>query len=460
MLHPSQISDMKHKDPDMFNLFRAFEDAINQFALQMGVDPKPAHHVTPEDAIPAPQQPKSIQVVSIAGAILVLLEAGADNLPTTFYFVESSDTATFNEVTLYTLGHGLHLAVPSPAGVTYWRANCKYQMSAKSPYTVYHAAITPSGGTGSGGVTTPSIPTSSDVGALMGLASLAAGVEADEPLMIPGSRGVDGVIGRDGAGLPGPPGLDADEPDVWMLPGTPGGAGAAGAPSTVPGPTGPPGPDPEEPEFPMMIRGDRGEPGEASTVPGPMGAPGMDADPPDEPWMLPGTAGAAGAAGASIIGPPGLDADPPEEPMMIPGPRGADGAGGSGNSGSTTVDFGAFPGAGDASIAVTGQASIAAASIVRAWLQPKASADHSADEHVVETLDVYAGNIVAGTGFTIYARNTNQVNEPNRPEGFARNHRSDNSVVGNHSAYMPFKLSVGRPSPLIYGVWNVAWSWQ
>lgn len=72
--------------------------------------------------------------------------------------------------------------------------------------------------------------------------------------------------------------------------------------------------------------------------------------------------------------------------------------------GTATLDFGAFPGATDASIAVTGQSSILSGSSVEAYISPAATADHTADEHWVEALKVVAGNIVAGTGFTIYGR--------------------------------------------------------
>ena len=78
-------------------------------------------------------------------------------------------------------------------------------------------------------------------------------------------------------------------------------------------------------------------------------------------------------------------------------------------SGGTTVSFGAFPGASDTSATVTGQAGIVSGSRVRAWIQATATADHSADEHWLETLDVLAGNIVPGTGFTIYAKNTDKA---------------------------------------------------
>lgn len=74
-----------------------------------------------------------------------------------------------------------------------------------------------------------------------------------------------------------------------------------------------------------------------------------------------------------------------------------------GNSGQTALlDFGAFPGASDASLTITGQTGILAGSLVQAWITPVATADHSADEHLASPPRIYAGNISAGTGFTIY----------------------------------------------------------
>ncbi len=95
-----------------------------------------------------------------------------------------------------------------------------------------------------------------------------------------------------------------------------------------------------------------------------------------------------------------------------------------GASGTSTLDFGAFPGGSDASIAVTGQAGILSGSLVEAWILPAATADHSADEHTVESLKIYAGNIIAATGFTIYGVNT------------------------------------GGGDTRIYGTWNIAWVWN
>ncbi len=81
-------------------------------------------------------------------------------------------------------------------------------------------------------------------------------------------------------------------------------------------------------------------------------------------------------------------------------------------TGVATLDFGAFPGKSDASVDVTGQASITANSLVEAWVRPVATADHSDTEHMVESLKVVAAQIVAGVGFTIFGFNANQINEP------------------------------------------------
>jgi hypothetical protein len=71
-------------------------------------------------------------------------------------------------------------------------------------------------------------------------------------------------------------------------------------------------------------------------------------------------------------------------------------------SGTAVLDFGAFPGKADATVAVTGQTGILSGSIIGAWILPIATADHSADEHAVEALKVDAEAIIAGTGFTIH----------------------------------------------------------
>jgi hypothetical protein len=73
-----------------------------------------------------------------------------------------------------------------------------------------------------------------------------------------------------------------------------------------------------------------------------------------------------------------------------------------GAQGTAILDFGAFPGKSDATVDITGQGAIASGSLVEAWIRPVATSDHSVDEHWVEELEVFAGNIIAGAGFTIY----------------------------------------------------------
>jgi len=78
-------------------------------------------------------------------------------------------------------------------------------------------------------------------------------------------------------------------------------------------------------------------------------------------------------------------------------------------TGSTTVDFGAAPGSLYTSVAVTGQAAIVSGSMVEAWIRPVATADHRADEHIVDPPLVVAADIIDGTGFTIHARSNNTM---------------------------------------------------
>lgn len=126
-----------------------------------------------------------------------------------------------------------------------------------------------------------------------------------------------------------------------------------------------------------------------------------------------------------------------------------------GAQGTTTVDFGAFPGKSDTSVAVA-QPAIGAGSLVEAWLYPVATADHTADEHLVETITVRAGNVVAGVGFTIYAMNYSQVNEPLLPfKGVTT------GLAGSLSAPQGFQQPTqGGSGTRIYGQWTVAWCWN
>lgn len=92
-------------------------------------------------------------------------------------------------------------------------------------------------------------------------------------------------------------------------------------------------------------------------------------------------------------------------------------------TGTDILDFGAFPGKSDASVVITGQAAILSGSIVDAWIRPEATADHAADEHLVESLKIFSSDIVEGVGFTIRGFNIGQ-------------------------------------GTMISGKWTVAWAWK
>ena len=71
-------------------------------------------------------------------------------------------------------------------------------------------------------------------------------------------------------------------------------------------------------------------------------------------------------------------------------------------TGTTTIDFGGK--STDTTVTVTGQASILADSLVEAWILPASTASNTSDNHWVDDIEVFAGNVQAGTGFTIYAK--------------------------------------------------------
>jgi hypothetical protein len=117
------------------------------------------------------------------------------------------------------------------------------------------------------------------------------------------------------------------------------------------------------------------------------------------------------------------------------------------------VNFGAFPGSSEASVAVTGQATIVAGSIVDAWIRPEATADHTADEHIEEPIRIVAGSIVAATGFTIYARCENMQPEP-YPSPIAPYKQFGEKGLGE---------TVRQTSDNVrklYGQFTVAWRWS
>lgn len=81
------------------------------------------------------------------------------------------------------------------------------------------------------------------------------------------------------------------------------------------------------------------------------------------------------------------------------------------NSGTAEIDFGVWPGSNEASVAVTGQTAIAVGSDIVSVVSRESTEDHTVGDATYAALLVglSAGNIVAGTGFTIYARSLEKM---------------------------------------------------
>jgi hypothetical protein len=81
------------------------------------------------------------------------------------------------------------------------------------------------------------------------------------------------------------------------------------------------------------------------------------------------------------------------------------------NKGTAVLDFGAFPGSNEASVAVTGEAAILGTSLADAWVRAEATSDHTVNDHayVAALAAITCGVPSAGTGFTIYGRSTEKL---------------------------------------------------
>jgi hypothetical protein len=126
-----------------------------------------------------------------------------------------------------------------------------------------------------------------------------------------------------------------------------------------------------------------------------------------------------------------------------------------GAQGTVVLDFGAFPGKSDASVVVTGQAAIVAGSLVEAWIRPVATADHDADDHIFAPLKVVAGNIVPGTGFTVYGYIDSALSEPLLPGGEGRAASSTVGAQSNDGA-----PRIGGKGMRLWGLYNINWVWN
>jgi hypothetical protein len=80
-------------------------------------------------------------------------------------------------------------------------------------------------------------------------------------------------------------------------------------------------------------------------------------------------------------------------------------------TGTATIDFGAFPGANEASVVVS-DASVAALSLIEPFVMASdTTADHTAEDHKYLPLFAHftAGDAIANTSFVLYGRSTEKL---------------------------------------------------
>lgn len=105
-----------------------------------------------------------------------------------------------------------------------------------------------------------------------------------------------------------------------------------------------------------------------------------------------------------------------------------------GASGTTTLNFGTFPGTAEATVDVSGQTGFVSTSEHEAWIQPIATADHSSDEHDSVDLQVRSQYLTDGT-----IRIVGRCNTP--PQAFKHNR--------------------GQPTyNRLFGQYTVGWAWN
>lgn len=149
-----------------------------------------------------------------------------------------------------------------------------------------------------------------------------------------------------------------------------------------------------------------------------------------------------------------MDATGSRKGIGATGAAGTDGGGTVLGSGTAIIDFGS--GSSHATVDVTGETAILSNSLVYVWIKPEATADHSADEHMVETIKVHASDIVAGDGFTIHGFNTSElfemINEPTHGRLFGTGIYS-----GPGQERRTTDIDRGGRGTLITGTWTVGW---
>ena len=125
-----------------------------------------------------------------------------------------------------------------------------------------------------------------------------------------------------------------------------------------------------------------------------------------------------------------------------------------GAQGTAELDFGAWPGASDASVDVA-SAGVVATSLVEAFLRIVDTADHLADEHMIETIKVHAKYISDGN-IRIYGFNTSQLNEPLEDVMKLNKTAASQWMPQDHRGIH----QAGGCGTRLTGKWAIGWVWN
>lgn len=117
------------------------------------------------------------------------------------------------------------------------------------------------------------------------------------------------------------------------------------------------------------------------------------------------------------------------------------------------LNFGAFPGSSDAVVDVAAPG-VVAASLIEAWVMPVATADHSVDEHMAETLRV-VGSYLSDGNLRIRGFNTNVVMPPTEP--VITPHPGPGTQINQGAALLPQERAA---APRLVGQFSVGWVWN
>ena len=120
-----------------------------------------------------------------------------------------------------------------------------------------------------------------------------------------------------------------------------------------------------------------------------------------------------------------------------------------GAQGTATLDFGAFPGASVTNVAVVATGVIST-SAVEAWIRPVATADHTAEDHMVVPMRV-VGSYLSDGNIRIMGFNTNDVMPPEERVPVL----SKIPLAGRNNVILK-----RAPSPMLVGQYNVWWAWN